>query len=60
MFDGPSLSVIHVVASDRSNPKQTNQPNQHQVKREPGKPVLNLDFLLQTVVQRVIPLDWPK
>jgi hypothetical protein len=30
------------------------------VKREPGKPVLNLDFLLETVVQRVIPLDWAK
>ena len=30
------------------------------VKREPGKPVLNLDFLLETVVQQAMPLDWDK
>jgi len=28
------------------------------LKRQPGKPVLNLDFLLQTVIERLMPLDW--
>lgn len=64
---GPHLSGTHVIPPDlttssKPNPPPTkpNQIKSNQVKREPGKPVLNLDFLLQTVVQQVIPLDWPK